>query len=200
MLRFLTRTVTSKWTTRWLWQACALGLPGPSFDPVDGTLIDQHSCSYCRYSEEIVDQKSFYKCYMAHGCHEAMYPFICMRRPINKEVWNTYPRPGGLRMSYDPTGIFRLVKFEGQPLYVQLYVATLGDGRCNASCWWHAWRLAHKKTWRDCGNLHNCQNNSSLWVLMAPINWDLYKEFITGNFTSIDAPDFNDDFNDDFLI
>lgn len=200
MLRFITRTVYTNDTVRRLWQGCALGRPKPQFSPIDGSVTDYGSCWYCRYRDEVTNAETFYKCHQAHSCNEAMYPFIRMSRPVNDEVWHTYPRPGGLTMSYDPTGVFRQVKFEGQPLYVQLYVATLGDGRCNASCWWHAWRLANKRTWRDCGDAHVCQNNSSLWVLMAPAEADLYDEFITGDFSSIDSPDFNEDFNNDFSI
>jgi len=79
---------------------------------------------------------------------------------------------------YTPTGIYRQIKFEGMPLYVQLYKSNAQQGRCNAECWWHAWRMSNKKTWRQCGLSHVCGNDASLWVLMAPNDQELRDEFI----------------------
>lgn len=178
MLRFLPRTVYTKNYVRQLWQACALGLPKPQFNPTTGDVTDYGSCAYCVYKSLVTTVDTWNDCVNQHGCNEAEYPFIKMTKPINDEVENDYPRPGGLTMGYAPTGIFRQVKFEGMPYYVQLYVATLGDGKCNASCWYHAWRLKNKRTWRQCGDSHVCQNNSSLWVLMAPNDHSLYADFL----------------------
>ena len=91
-----------------------------------------------------------------------------MMQPINDEVETDQPEPGGNTIDYYATGIFRQVIFEGAPCYIQLYVATGSTAKCNASCWWHAWRLNNKRTWRQCSTTHQCMQDGSLWVLMTP--------------------------------
>ena len=53
-----------------------------------------------------------------------------------------------------------------------------GQAQCNASCWWHQWRLSKKRTWRQCGETHLCQNDGSLWVLMVPTDAALREEYL----------------------
>lgn len=168
MLKFLSRTVYTKNFVRQLYVACDTGFPKPRFDETTHQVYYQGACQFCLYVNDFHTYDEWITCVNKHCCNESQFPFIKMMDPINDEVYNEYYNPNGEIISYAPTGIFRQVSFEGQPYYIQLYVATNSDGKCNSSCWWHAWRLNNKRTWRQCSTTHQCQQNGSLWVLMAP--------------------------------
>ena len=198
MLKFIPRSERGSGDIKSLYQCCDVGRGRPSFLD-DGTIhIFDHNCAFCRYRSTWSDYQEYKTCSLKHQCNGGLYPFIEMGNPINNSIYDYPVDPQGEEFYWRATGIFKQIKFEAVPLYVQLYVISSDQGRCNANCWYHAWRLANKRTWRQCGESHLCQNNGSLWFLMAPTDNDLYEDFISGNYTSIDAADFNDDFNIDF--
>lgn len=178
MLKFIPRTAYSGNYVRRLHVACECSPNKPKFDPQTGERTSWGACYYCLYRNSIDTMDHWIACVNKHGCNDAQFPFIEMMSPINDEVDTEPPAPGHTYISYSPTGVFRQVVFEGQPYYIQLYVATNSDGKCNASCWWHGWRLSNKRTWRQCARSHKCLQNGSLWVLMAPTNPILYREFL----------------------
>lgn len=200
MLNFLPRTVRESTTIKVLWQACDIGRGAPTFDPETDRVSTYGSCYYCLYQHEVTDLDSWVKCVEKHSCKLAKYPFIQMRTPINREMSLAYPNTDGTWVDYTPTGIYRQIKINAQPLYVQFFQCANGEAKCNASCWFHGWRLDKKFNWRTCGKQHICHNDGSLYFLMAPSNPDLYKDFIAGGEFKPLPPDFNNDFNNDFLI
>lgn len=167
MLKFVPRTASDKAYIKYLYQACKIGRPAPTFDPSTHEVVDLNACELCLYWEQVTNESTYRACRVAHGCNYAKFPFIAMITPIMANV-----------EGYTPTGIYRQIKFEGMPLYVQLFKSNAQQGQCNAECWWHSWRMNNKKTWRQCGQSHVCGNDASLWVLMAPNDQELYDEFI----------------------
>lgn len=200
MLKFLPRTERESATIKVLWQACDIGRGAPTFDPDTDNVTDYGSCAYCRYKRDITNTDSWVKCVEKHSCKLSKYPFIRMGRAINREMSMAYPNTDGTWVDYTPTGIYRQVKINAQPLYVQFYLCANGQAKCNASCWWHGWRLDKKTNWRTCGQQHICHNDGSLYFLMAPDDPDLYQDFIAGGEYEPQEPDFNDDYNDDYSI
>ena len=167
MLKFVPRTASDKAYIKYLYQACKIGRPAPTFDPSTHEVVDLNACEFCLYWEQVTNESTYLSCRVAHGCNYAKFPFIAMITPIMANI-----------AGYTPTGIYRQIKYEGMPLYVQLYKSNAQQGQCNAECWWHAWRMSNEKTWRQCGQSHVCGNDASLWVLMAPNDQELYDEFI----------------------
>ena len=143
----------------------------------ENRLITDGNCAYCRYRHSWTSYDGFKACSAKHSCYRGLYPFIKMARPLNDSIAEYPVDPQGEEFYWRATGIFKQIKFEGVPLYVQLYVISSDQGQCNANCWYHAWRLANKRTWRQCGETHLCQNNGSLWFLMIPTNSELSDEF-----------------------
>lgn len=178
MLKFIPRSERSGGDVKYLYQCCDIGRGTPAWNSSGTKLITDGSCAYCRYRRSWTSYDDFKACSAKHSCYRGLYPFIEMARPINNSV-NDYPvDPQGEEFYWIRTGIFKQIKFEAVPLYVQLYVISSDQGQCNADCWYHAWRLQNKRTWRQCGVSHLCQNNGSLWFLMAPTNTELYEEFL----------------------
>ena len=199
MLNFLPRTERESATIKVLWQACDIGRGAPTFDPNTDNVTDYGSCAYCRYKRDITNTDSWVKCVEKHSCKLSKYPFIRMGRAINREMSLAYPNSDGTWVDYTPTGIYRQIKINAQPLYVQFYLCANGKAKCNASCWFHGWRLDKKINWRTCGQQHICHNDGSLYFLMAPDNDELYAEFIGKTIGPVPHGDFNADFNSDFL-
>lgn len=178
MLKFIPRTERASGDIKVLYQACNTDKGRPSFAPDGVQVLNNGNCIYCRYWNDWSNRNTFLQCSAKHACNAGLYPFIQMSRPLNDSV-NDYPvDPEGNEFHYQATGIYKQVKFEGVPLYVQLYVISSDHGLCNADCWYHSWRFANKRTWRQCGEKHLCQNNGSLWFLMAPTNAGLYQKFL----------------------
>lgn len=178
MLKFIPRSERASGNRKTLYQCCDVGRGRPSFID-DGTIhIFDHNCGFCRYRSTWSNYQGFSACSLKHHCSRGLYPFIEMDRPLNDSVAEYQADPEGNEFHWDATGIFKQIKFEGVPLYVQLYVISSDQGQCNANCWYHAWRLANKRTWRQCGETHLCQNNGSLWFLMIPTNEVLSNEFL----------------------
>ena len=178
MLKFIPRSERSSGNLKLLYQCCDIGRGRPSWDNDDTHLITDGSCAFCRYRSSWSTYDKWIECSYKHSCYGGLYPFVKMSRPINDSVQDYPIDPEGNEFHWSGTGIFKQIKFEGVPLYVQLYVISSDQGQCNANCWFHAWRLANKRTWRQCGVTHLCQNNGSLWFLMAPTNNALYEEFL----------------------
>ena len=179
MIKLLQRSETEKANHRILWQQAEIGKGSPSFNPGTGTIISYGSCNYCRYKSSVTNRDSFTACSEKHSCNLSQFPYIRMARPINTEVNGAYDNPDETVLTYSPTGVYKQVTFEAQPHHVQLFLCNNGQSRCNAACWWHAWRLANKRTVTQCGKSHLCQNDGSLWVQMSPSNDELYAEFLT---------------------
>lgn len=178
MLKFIPRTERGSGDTKTLYQCCDIGRGTPSWNHGGTQLITDGSCAFCRYRGSWSSYNTWRECSAKHGCFGGYYPFIEMARPLNDSVTEYPVDPQGEEFYWRATGIFKQIKFEAVPLYVQLYVISSDQGQCNADCWYHAWRLANKRTWRQCGETHLCQNNGSLWFLMAPTNTVLYEEFL----------------------
>ena len=200
MLNFLPRTERESATIKVLWQACDIGRGAPTFDPNTDNVTDYGSCAYCRYKRDITNTDSWVKCVEKHSCKLSKYPFIRMGRAINREMSLAYPNSDGTWVDYTPTGIYRQIKINAQPLYVQFYLCANGKAKCNASCWFHGWRLDKKINWRTCGQQHICHNDGSLYFLMAPDDNELFEEFLGMTPPGPIIGDFNNDFNSDFLI
>lgn len=167
MLKFVPRTVTGTAYFRYLYQACKIGRPQPTFDPSTREVVHLNACLFCKYYDQVTDWSTYTKCRVSHTCNYAKFPYIAMLTPIMTNI-----------QGYTPTGIYRQIKYKGMPLYIQLFKSNEQQGQCNAGCWWHAWRMSNKRTWRQCGQTHVCGNDASLWVLMAPNNQELYDEFL----------------------
>ena len=133
MLKFLPRTERESATIKVLWQACDIGRGAPTFDPNTDNVINYGSCAYCRYYPNISDTDSWVKCVEKHSCKLSKYPFIRMGRPINREMTLAYPNTDGTWVDYTPTGIYRQIKINAQPLYVQFYLCANGEAKCNAA-------------------------------------------------------------------
>lgn len=177
MLKFIPRAEFETQTRKVLWQACDIGYEAPVFPPSGGLPFNDGNCYYCRYRNTWTVEDEFFACTKKHACNYSAYPFIRMDVPMPIDVEQEHRNPDGTYITYAAAGIFRQVKFESVPLYVQLYVATHGEAQCNAHCWYHAWRLENKKTWRQCGQTHLCQSNGSMWALMVPNDEELRNEF-----------------------
>lgn len=178
MLKFIPRSERSSGTLKHLYQCCDIGRGRPSWNSSGTQLVTAGSCAYCRYRSSWSSYDSWRECSNKHHCYAGLYPFIEMARPLNDSIAEYPVDPEGEEFYWRATGIFKQIKFEGVPLYVQLYVISSDQGQCNANCWYHAWRLANKRTWRQCGETHLCQNNGSLWFLMIPTDSELCDEFL----------------------
>ena len=200
MLKFLPRTERPAGNIKILYQACDIDRDPPQFNPDTGAIVDYGACAFCRYKRDVTNQNTWVTCVEKHSCDMARYPFILMGRPINREMQLEYPNEDGTWVDYEPTGIYRQIKINAQPLYVQFFMCYNGHAKCNASCWYHGWRLDKKINWRTCGQQHICHNDGSLYFLMAPTNDELYEEFLGVMPEPPITGDFNADFNDDFLI
>lgn len=200
MLNFLPRTERESAIIKVLWQACDIGRGMPTFNPDTDVVIDLGSCAFCRYRQDVTNLEKWINCVQKHSCNNSQYPFIRMGRPINREMGLEYPNEDGTWVDYEPTGIYRQIKINAQPLYVQFFMCYNGHAKCNASCWYHGWRLDKKINWRTCGQQHICHNDGSLYFLMAPDNNELFEEFLGITQPPIIVGDFNNDFNSDFLI
>ena len=178
MLKFIPRSERASGDLKTLYQCCDIGRGRPQFSNDGRIVLDNGNCIFCRYWNDWTDYNTFVQCSLKHACYRGWYPFIKMNRPLNDSVTEYPVDPQGEEFFWRATGIFKQIKFEGVPLYVQLWVISSDQGQCNANCWYHAWRLQKKRTWRQCGETHLCQNNGSLWFLMAPTNSVLYEEFL----------------------
>ena len=178
MLKFIPRSERASGDLKTLYQCCDIGRGRPAWNSGSTQLITDGNCAYCRYRGSWTSYNGYKECSAKHACSRGLYPFIEMNRPINDSIAESPVNPQGVEFSWRATGIFKQIKFEGVPLYVQLWVISSDQGQCNANCWYHAWRLQNKRTWRQCGETHLCQNNGSLWFLMAPSNSVLYEEFL----------------------
>lgn len=171
MLRFIPRRINGKLTTKYVCQACDIGRGYPIFNDDTGEVIYPGSCEFCEFSDEAETKEDYDVCRIKHICDKAKMPFIAMTQPI---LCPDYTLSG----DYYNTSVFRLVKFEGMPLYVQLAKRVVPQGQCNAHCFFHAWRMANKRTWRQCGSSHLCGNDGSFYSLMAPKYQVLREEFL----------------------
>lgn len=181
MIQFFPRTIKQKGNVVQLYQAAEIAKGTPVWVEGQTAPLTDGSCHYCLYRTEWTNMDEFDVCQKAHRCMMGVYPYIRMMRAFNAAGVEGGEDPGGLTYSFLPTGVFRQVKFEGMPLYIQLY--KIGDddnlypAQCNADCHWHAWRMANQRTWRQCGQLHVCGNNGSCWLLMLPSSQTLFDEF-----------------------
>ena len=178
MIKLLQRTETEKLTIRRLWQQADIGRVLDYTKPWPHTPIDHDSCYYCRYKQTFANLAAFEECARLHGCYLSEYPFIDMSNVLSGIQDEAFENPDGTTGDYQRTGIYKQVKFEAQPHHVQLILCNNGQAMCNANCWYHAWRLKNKRTVRQCGESHLCQNDGSLWAHMAPDDDTLREEFI----------------------
>lgn len=178
MIKLLQRTETYRGSIRHLYQQADIGryqFDGYTFPFIP---IATYNCWYCRYKQTFHNIDEFSTCEKKHQCDHSRLPIIAMSTPINDEVDGEWTNPDGTTLTYQQTGIYKQVTFEAQPNHVQLFLCNNGQAQCNASCWWHEWRLKNKRTWRQCGATHLCQNDGSQWVLMVPTDAALREEFL----------------------
>ena len=178
MIKLLQRTEVRKYATRILFQQADIGRTYNYAAAYPHTPAATESCHYCRYAHTFTNLQDFNDCAQKHACEYGVLPFIDMNGEVSVEVDGEWQNPDGTYLTYQKTGIFKQVQFEGQPHHVELYLCNNGQARCNASCWWHAWRLANKRTVTQCGGSHLCQNDGSMWVQKAPTDPTLFNEFI----------------------
>lgn len=178
MIKLLQRTETEKSTERRLYQQADIGKRSGVVLSFPFYPTAEYNCYYCRYKKNFLTQQAFDDCMNQHMCNYARLPFILKTTPIISEIAGEYENPDGTYLDYHATGIYKQVTFEAQPNHVQLFLCDNGQAQCNASCWWHQWRLSKKRTWRQCGETHLCQNDGSLWVLMVPTDAALREEYL----------------------
>lgn len=178
MINLLQRTETLKLSIRYLYQQAEIGRLVAPFDGYPWTPTREYNCYFCRYKQTFRTFEDNEECGLKHACNHSMYPFIQMTRTVNSEEYEEVTNPDGTLLTYQHTGIYKQVTFEGQPHHVQLFLCNNGQANCNASCYFHAWRLKNKKSWVKCGNAKLCQNDGSMWLLMAPNDQELFDEFI----------------------
>ena len=178
MIRLLQRTETERVAIRRLWQQADIGTILRYWDPFPKTPDDTESCYYCRYKQTFRDLAAFNECQNKHGCYATNYPFIDMSNVLSGIEDTVFENPDGTDGDYQRSGLYKQVKFEAQPHHVQLVLCNNGQAMCNANCWYHAWRLKNKRTARQCGEAHLCQNDGSLWALCAPADKKLREKFI----------------------
>lgn len=179
MIKLLQRTETEKLALRYLWQQADIGREFDWARPFPHEPLANESCYYCRYKQTFADSAAFNECQQKHSCYGAKYPIIDMSYVLSNIEEVNFENPDGTFGSYQRTGIYKQVKFEAQPHHVQLVLCNNGQAMCNANCWYHAWRLKNKRTVRQCGESHLCQNDGSLWAHMAPFDDTLREEFIS---------------------
>ena len=178
MIKLLQRTETLKSASRILFQQADIGRDSFHVGSWPWTPTTNDNCYYCRYHQTFQAETDFMTCMRKHCCDYARFPFIEMGIPINSQVYGEWDNPDGSYLTYQRTGIYKQVQFEAMSHHIQLYLCNNGQARCNASCWWHAWRLANKRTVTQCGGSHLCQNDGSMWVQMVPTNATLRQELI----------------------
>ena len=178
MIKLLQRTETLKLASRYLFQQAEIGRLVAPYDGYPWTPTKEYNCYFCRYKQNFRKFEDYEECVMKHACNHSIYPIIDMSRTISSEQWEEVTNPDGTLLTYQRTGIYKQVTFEGQPHHVQLFLCNNGQANCNASCFFHAWRLRNKKTWVKCGNAKLCQNDGSMWLQMAPNDQELFDEFI----------------------
>ena len=185
MLRFIPRTekaYTNVGIFKFhLYQGCDVGRGEPVIDDERTTVLAEGNCAFCRYRTDWVNASNkgaaLSECIMKHKCQATQYPLIEMSRPLDSQ-WNDYVEvQAGVEAHYEASSLIKQVTFEGQPFYIQFYAQEDFQANCNALCWWHSWRLANKRTWRQCAKTHKCWQDGSGWALMAPTNDVLYQEF-----------------------
>lgn len=178
MIKLLQRTETLKLSIRYLYQQAEIGRLVAPFDGYPWTPTRKYNCYFCRYKQTFRKFEDNEECGLKHACNHSMYPIIQMTSTVNSEEAEERTNPDGSLLTYQHTGIYKQITFEGQPHHVQLYLCNNGQANCNASCFFHAWRLRNKKSWVKCGNAKLCQNDGSMWLLMAPNDQELFEEFI----------------------
>lgn len=197
MIQLLSRTETQKGNSRILWQQANIGRgfngARPYVDPGSGAIVypgygpighpgyvfsTDESCYYCRYKEAWTTAYGWVQCCAKHACEESTLPFIKLKNVLADSELTDRTNPDGTILHYGYTGIFKQATFEAQPHHVTLIGCQNGQAHCNANCFWHGWRLTNKRTWRQCGNSHLCNNDGSFWSWMAPDDPILFQEFI----------------------
>ena len=178
MIKLLQRTETLKLSSRLLYQQADIGRLVAPYDGYPWTPTRSYNCFFCRYKQTFNTYADYETCVFKHACNHSMYPIIDMSRTINSESFEEITNPDGTLLTYQRTGIYKQVTFEAQPHHVQLFLCNNGQCQCNAACWFHAWRLANKRTWRQCGASKLCQNDGSMWIQMAPLDQELFDEFL----------------------
>ena len=178
MIKLLQRTEILKRSIRYLFQQAEIGRLAAPFDGYPWTPTREYNCFFCRYKQTFKTFEDYEDCVLKHACNFSAYPIIDMNKTISYEEATEVTNPDGTLLTYQHTGIYKQVTFEGQPHHVQLFLCNNGQANCNASCFWHAWRLKNKKSWVKCGNAKLCQNDGSMWLQMAPIDYELFEEFI----------------------
>lgn len=178
MIKLLQRTETEKRVTRVLFQQAEIGRLVAPVNGYPWTPTREYNCYFCRYKQTFKTFDDWIECVEKHACNGSAYPVIYMTRALTNEVDFEETNPDGTLLTYQHTGIYKQVTFEGQPHHVQLFLCNNGQANCNASCYFHAWRMKNKKSWVKCGNAKLCQNDGSMWQLMAPTEQELFDEFI----------------------
>ena len=178
MIKLLQRTEIRKGSIRVLYQQAEIGRMVPPIHGYPWTPTQEYNCFFCRYKQTFNTFDDSIECGQKHACNLGMYPFIDMNRTLTNEQFWEVTNPDGTLLTYEDTGIYKQVNFEGQPHHVQLFLCNNGQANCNASCYFHAWRLKNKKSWVKCGNAKLCQNDGSMWQLMAPVDQELFDEFL----------------------
>lgn len=177
-IKLLQRTETEKTSYRRLWQQADISRELDVDQPWPHEPLDHESCYYCRYKQTFANLAAFNECAKKHSCGGSHYPFIDMSFVLSGIEDEQFDNPDSSIGWYTKTGIYRQIKFEAQPHHAQLILCTNGQAMCNANCWYHAWRLKNKRTVRQCGESHLCQNDGSLWAQMAPADDTLRDEFL----------------------
>lgn len=178
MINLLQRTEIKRAESRTLYQQAEIDRLSAPLDNFPFTPTREYNCFFCRYAKTFRNFDELEECFLKHQCDASSFPYIEMGRTTTNEEGDDWVNPDGTILRYQRTGLFRQVAFEGQPHHVQLFLCFNGQANCNASCYFHAWRLKNKKTWIKCGNAKLCQNDGSMWLLMAPTNQELFEEFI----------------------
>lgn len=178
MINLLQRTEIKRAFTRTLYQQAEIGRRLAPLDNFPFTPTREYNCFFCRYAQTFRNFDELENCFLKHQCDASAFPYIEMGRTTTGEEEDDFENPDGTILHYQKTGLFRQVAFEGQPHHVQLFLCFNGQANCNASCYFHAWRLQNKKSWVKCGNAKLCQNDGSMWLRMAPSDQELFDEFI----------------------
>lgn len=172
MIKLLPRTQSKTNSVREIYVQCDIGR-------YDDTGTGTTSCPFCRYRQEVTSFQTFITCRNKHACSGGTQPWIRFSIVKDTNVYDPTTGEPSETQYYNPTSVDRQAEFEGMPYRIRLCLAVGMEAKCNADCWWHGWRLANKRTWRQCGKTHMCGNNGSFWNNMAPVEEPLRTEFLS---------------------
>lgn len=182
MIQLLPRTFVVKQGYGLLYQQAYI--PNRTWAPLDPATVypviapTNSCCDLCYFNHPFESWRDFANCAEKNRCGLTCYPWIAMFDSRNGELSGTWGTEELGFTSYQDSRIYKQVMVEGQPNHVRLIAADSDGALCNALCYFHAWRLKNKKTWRQCGKTHGCGNNGSAYDLCIPVRAVLKEEFL----------------------